>query len=190
MLLIKDTIVSLELIEKTFVCNLKSCKGECCIDGDAGAPIVKSEVNELLKCIDVVKQYMRPDGVESVEINGLYTLDDDGEMVTPLIDGKECAFVIFEDGVAKCAIEKAYRDGKIEFYKPVSCHLYPIRISKLHEYTALNYHEWHICKSATKFGKKLGIPVYEFLKEPLIRMFGKEWYEELDVAAKHILKES
>lgn len=186
MIVIDDTIVSLDLIEQSFVCNLKSCKGECCVEGDAGAPIEKDEVNELLKCIDVVKEYMRPEGIESLEINGLYTIDDDGDLVTPLIEGKECAFVIYEDGISKCAIEKAFYEKETNFLKPISCHLYPVRLAKYNDYTAVNYHEWHICKSAVKLGKKQGVPVYQFLKEPLIRQFGEAWFEELEQAVRYI----
>lgn len=186
MIAIDDTIVSSDLIERKFVCNLQACKGECCVEGDAGAPIEKGEIQELLKCIDEVKTYMRPEGIESLEENGLYTIDDDGELVTPLIGRKECAFVIFEEGIAKCAIEKAYTEKHTNFQKPVSCHLYPVRLAKFKDYLAVNYHEWHICHKAVKNGKKHGVPLYKFLKEPLIRRFGKEWYHQLNQAAKYL----
>ena len=201
MIVIKDTIVSEELLERCFVCDLGACKGECCIDGDAGAPIEKEEISELLKCIDEVKSFMRPEGIESLEANGLYTIeeknedftlylnaykDDDGEWVTPLIDGKECAFVIFEQGIAKCAIEKAFLEKGTNFMKPISCHLYPVRIVKYKDYRAVNYHQWHICRGALKKGEKSGVRVFKFLKEPLIRMFGKEWYKELEDAYNYL----
>jgi hypothetical protein len=131
-----------------------------------------------------VKPYMTPQGVKAVEQFGKYMIDSDGEFVTPLVEGnKECAYTIVENGIALCGIEKAYRNGDIDFYKPISCHLYPIRIKKTTEYDALNYNRWDVCAPACYNGKKLGVRVFEFLKNALVRKYGEEWYKQLEGAA-------
>lgn len=185
---IGSNLVSLEVIEKKFRCDLGKCKGACCIHGDAGAPLEEDELAPLEESFPEVKAYLKKENIEALEKQGLYTIDADGDKVTSLLNGKECAFVVFENGIAKCAIEKAFFDGKIKFRKPVSCHLYPIRISKYSTYDAVNFHEWDICKSAIKAGERENLPVFSFLKEPLTRKYGEQWYTELSQAAREYLK--
>lgn len=186
MIRIDDTLISLDLLEKKFCCNLKKCKGQCCIDGDSGAPLTAEEVELLPIIIEKVKQYMRPEGIEAIEMQGTHVIDSDNETVTPLIDGKECAYTIFENNIAYCAIEKAWKENKIDFRKPVSCHLYPVRVKSYNDFVAVNYDIWKICEPARILGSKKGVLVYEFLKEALIRRFGRSWYNQLDIAAKEI----
>lgn len=182
MIAIGDTIVSEHLLEKKFVCDLNACKGECCVAGDAGAPLEKKELKILKNIYELVKPYMAADGIEAIEQQGFYVIDDDKDYTTPLVDGKHCAFVIFNDGIAKCSIERAHAEGKVDFKKPISCHLFPVRINKFKDYQAVNYSHWDICKPACECGKKLDVPVYKFLKEPLIRKFGEKWYAQLKLA--------
>ncbi len=180
MLVVGDVLVSDELFERHFCCDLAQCKGQCCVDGDAGAPVAIEEISELSAYYPDYKQYMTKEGISVVENHGDPFVFQNDEFQTPLLHGKEdCAFVFYEDGIAKCAIEKAFRRGEIPFRKPISCFLYPIRVSKVGKYVALNYHHWPICESACRNGDKLGMPVYIFLKEPLIQAFGEEWYAEL-----------
>lgn len=180
MIEIGNAIVSLDVFERQFVCNIKACKGQCCIDGDAGAPIDENELSILDDIYDEVEPYLREEGKKAIAEHGKYVQDWDSEFVTPLIDEKECAYVTFDEkGTACCSIEQAYNDGKITFKKPISCHLYPIRISKYEKFDALNYHNWNICSDACSLGKELGVPVFEFLKEPLIRKYGEQWYQQL-----------
>ena len=179
MLIVGNTLVSDELIKNCFCCDLSQCCGACCIEGDVGAPIEPDEIADLEDNYPIFKKYMTEEGVRLVDENGTFDYDMEGEFVTPLLSDEACAFIYYEDGIAKCAIEKAYLNGEIGFRKPISCHLYPIRIKKLPDYEALNYHHWSICESACQLGKKEGIPVYQFLKEPLIRKYGELWYEEL-----------
>jgi hypothetical protein len=185
---IGKTIVSEEVLEKEFVCNLSACKGQCCIDGDAGAPLDEEETNVLNEIFDRVKPYMRPEGVKAIEKQGTSVIGEDGEYETPLINGGESAYVIFENGMALCAIEKAYIEGKTHWKKPISCHLYPIRIKEFSSFSAVNYHKWHICSDACKLGKELEVAVYKFLKDPLTRKFGAEWYSELEEVAREYTK--
>lgn len=154
--------------------------------GDSGAPLTEDEVKILDEYYSKIKSYLRPEGLKAIEEQGPYIKDCDGETVTSLINKGECAFVIFEDGMSFCGIEKACRNGKIPWIKPLSCHLYPIRIKKYKHYDAVNYDEWDICRSALKKGKGLGLPVYLFVKDALIRAYGKEWFEQLDYAAKNL----
>jgi hypothetical protein len=191
MISIGKTLVSDDVLEEHFVCDLAKCKGECCIAGDYGAPLDPSELEEIDKYYPVIKPLMQKKGVESVEKLGKYGKDDEGEWVTPLIDGHaECAYTIFEDGIAKCSFEKAYYDGLIPWKKPISCHLYPVRIRKLKNYEAVNYDRWEICAPACKLGKSLKVPVYKFLRESLIRKYGEEWYKELEIAADYLKSQS
>lgn len=180
MLIVKDCIISEDIAEKRFCCDLAKCKGECCIEGDCGAPLEESEIPILERVLPEVEPYMTPEGIEVVKREGVSVPDLAGEPSTPLINGRECAYINWgEDGMALCAIERAYRDGKIDWMKPVSCHLYPIRVDEFGEFTSLNYHQWDICQCAVAKGKECGQPLYEYLKEPLIRKFGQEWYDEL-----------
>lgn len=185
MIQIEDKLISEDLFTEQFVCNLSKCKGACCVEGDVGAPLEKHETETLEKILSKVKPYLRPEGVKALEEQGAWTLDpNDGDFVTPMIEGKECAYVIFDEkGVTKCGIEKAYEDGAVDWQKPISCHLYPIRANQYSTFVALNYHEWEICNDACILGKELQVPVYKFLKTPLIRKYGEEFYSTLCDAA-------
>lgn len=185
---IGKTIVSEDVLEKEFVCNLSACKGECCIDGDAGAPVEEGEVDILNKIYEHVKPFLRPEGVDAIERQGTSIIGEDGEFETPLIEGGECAYVIYENDMALCGIEKAYIEGLIDWKKPISCHLYPIRIKEFSSFEAVNYHKWHICGDACTLGQELGVPVYKFLKDPLIRKYGEDWYKELELVADEYTK--
>lgn len=182
MIAIGETLISEDIFDKKFVCDLNACKGECCVAGDSGAPLDKNELAILDEIYPKVKPYMNPKGIAAVDKQGSYVLDSDGDYTTTLVsEGAECAFVFFDEkNIAKCAIEQAYLEGKIDWKKPISCHLYPIRISDYKAYEAVNYHSWHICKPACECGKQLNVPVFKFLKDPLIRKYGTDWYEELD----------
>ena len=183
MLQIDDTIISLELLDESFVCDLEICKGNCCIEGDDGAPLENSEVQILENLIPIIWDDLTEKSKEVIRNQGVSYIDDDGEPVTSIVNGAECVFTYTDDsGICKCAIEKAYRAGKTDFYKPISCHLYPVRLQKYDEYIAVNYHRWSVCNCARKLGGKLGVPVYKFLKEPLIRRFGETWFEQLEIA--------
>ena len=184
MLAIENTLVSEDVIDKAFVCDLNKCKGACCVMGDMGAPLDEDELPVLRKIYNKVKPYMSHAGIKAVEKQGLYINEGGGEYTTPLIKGKECAYVYFHNDIAFCAIEKAYLEGKIDFKKPISCHLYPIRITKHKDYDALNYDRWEICAPACKLGQSLQVPVYVFLKESLTRKYGEEWYKQLTFAAE------
>ncbi|MBS1636398.1 MAG: DUF3109 family protein [Bacteroidetes bacterium] len=190
MIAIDNTLISEDLLDKKFVCDLNACKGACCIEGDSGAPLDKEELEKLDGVLEKVKPYMTKKGIKAVEKYGTYVVDGDGDYTTTLVAaGKECAFVFFdEQKIAKCAIEQAYREGKVKWRKPISCYLYPVRITKHKTYDAVNYHKWAICKPACECGKKLNVAVYKFLKEPLIEKYGKEWYKQLELAAEHIEK--
>lgn len=183
MIQIQKTLVSLDLLEKRFVCDLQKCKGACCVGGDAGAPLSEEELPLIEQIYEKVKPFMRKEGIATIEKQGKHIIDNEGEPVTPLVKGEECAYVVFEkNGLAKCAFELAYQAGKTDFKKPVSCHLYPVRIAKYNEFEAVNYHQWNLCKPACECGKKLNVKIYQFVKEALIRRFGEKWFEELKVA--------
>lgn len=187
---VKDKVVSLDIFEKKFVCDLNACKGACCVEGDSGAPITMEEISMLEDDLEAIKPYMRPEGIAEVEKSGVFYMDWDNEPVTTLVNGAECAFVYFDEkGITKCAIEQAHKDGKTEFKKPISCHLYPIRTQKFAEFEALNYNEWHICSPACACGSKLDVKVYKFLKEPLIRAYGEEFFEELELIDRELQKQ-
>jgi len=184
MLLHENTLVSLDLLEKEFVCNLSACKGACCVEGDSGAPLELSEIEILKDNIEQIKPFMDEKSIKLLEQKGFYEKDTDGDLVTNCLNGKECIFAITENGVYRCSIEKANEAGKIDFKKPVSCHLYPVRISKTGDYDAVNFSKWEICNPACELGASLKVPVYKFLKESLVRRFGEEWYEGLEQIAK------
>lgn len=181
------TIVSEDIIEKDFVCNLASCKGACCIDGDAGAPLDENEAQILKDIYPKLKPFLRQEGIDAIEEQGTSITTAHGELETPLIGGADCAYVIFDDKkTALCGIEEAYNQGEVNWKKPVSCHLYPIRVKDYSEFSAVNYDKWEICDDACSLGKELQVPVYKFVKEALTRKFGKHWYAELEkVADKH-----
>lgn len=190
MIQIDDKLISEDIFSEEFVCNLSKCKGACCVDGDTGAPLEKSELSILEEIFPKIKSYLRPEGVLAIEEQGTHIIDFEGDLVTPLVDNSECAYVIFDEkGWTKCGIEKAYEDGVIDWKKPISCHLYPIRVTEYRTFSALNYHEWPICDDACTLGKELQVPVYKFLKEPLTRKYGAEFYETLCDAATEWDKE-
>lgn len=182
------TIVSERILEKDFVCNLSACKGACCVDGDAGAPLLEEEVEILKDIFPQIKKLLRPEGIAAIESIGTSTIGTDGTLETPLIDEKDCAYVIFDGETALCGIEQAYNQGLISWKKPVSCHLYPIRVKDFSEFSAVNYDEWEICDPACELGAELKVPVYKFVKEALIRRFGENWYLELEKIADEYLK--
>jgi hypothetical protein len=183
MLQIDDTIISLDLLDEKFVCDLATCKGICCIEGDDGAPLEMAEVKIIEDLLPIIWDDLTEISREIIRKQGVSYIDDDGEPVTSIVNGAECVFTYTdENGFCKCAIEKAFREGKTDFYKPISCHLYPVRLQKYEEFTAVNYHRWNVCNCARKLGGKLQVPVYKFLKEPLVRRFGSEWYEQLEIA--------
>ncbi|WP_460220141.1 DUF3109 family protein [Psychroserpens sp. MEBiC05023] len=179
------TIVSEDIIDKDFVCNLSACKGACCIDGDAGAPLDAEEVQILKEIYPKVKPFLRKEGIIAIEEQGMHITTDFGDYETPLINGADCAYVIFDDKkTALCGIEEAYNQGEVSWKKPVSCHLYPIRVKDYSEFSAVNYDKWEICDDACTLGKELQVPVYKFVKEALIRKFGEDWYTELEKVAE------
>ena len=187
MLQIDDTIISLELFEQRFVCDLATCKGMCCIEGDSGAPLEDDEIPIIENLLPIIWDDLSEVSQKLIKKQGVYYIDEDNEPVTTIVNNRECVFTyIDENGICKCAIEKAFREGKTDFYKPISCHLYPVRLQKYNDFTAVNIHRWSVCECARAKGAKLDIPVYKFLKEPLIRRFGKEWFKQLEIAKEEI----
>jgi hypothetical protein len=185
---LQKTIVSEEILEKDFVCNLSACKGACCVDGDAGAPLSVEETQILADIYPKVKPFLRKEGIAAIEAQGTHVIGTDGELETTLIEGKDCAYVIFDNKTALCGIEQAYNQGEVSWKKPVSCHLYPVRVKEYSDFSAVNYHKWHICSDACSLGAELQVPVYKFVKEALVRKFGIEWYEELEKVAEDLKK--
>lgn len=180
MIKVGEVLVSDDIKTVEFVCHLEKCKGACCVEGDLGAPLEEDELEKMKEIQSKVKPYLTAEGREAIKKQGPYILDEDGDYSTPTIAGRECAYAHYDkEGVLKCGIEQAYLDGKIDFRKPISCHLYPIRITKKKEFEAVNYHRWSICSAACAYGKSLQVPLYRFLKEPLVRKYGEGWYEEL-----------
>lgn len=189
MIQIDDTIISLELLDQHFVCDLATCKGICCIEGDDGAPLEEEEVGIIEKLLPLIWDDLTEKSKAVILKQGVSYIDDDGEPVTSIVNRDECVFTYTdENGMCKCAIEKAFREGKTDFYKPISCHLYPIRLQQYDEFLAVNYHRWNVCNCARTLGGKLGVPVYQFLKEPLIRKFGEAWFEQLEIADSELKK--
>ncbi len=190
MIQIDDKLISEELVSEKFVCDLGKCKGECCVAGDIGAPLDKEETKILEQLYPKVKSYLTPEGIEAIEAQGTWVKNEEDEYATPMIgNGGACAYTIFENTIAKCGIEKAWLEKKVDWKKPISCHLYPIRISKDKYFEKLNYHRWDVCSAACSNGSKLKVPVYQFLKDALIRKYGTEFYLQLDATAKHISAE-
>lgn len=183
MIKINNSLVSIDLIEKNFICNLEKCKGACCVHGDSGAPLLEEEVRILEEIFPLLKKYLQPSGIEVIEKQGVFYIDAENEYVTQLINRKECAFTIFSNGIAQCGIEKAFIDKKVNFQKPVSCHLYPVRIRKYTEFNAVNYDKWDICKPAINLGNQHNTPLYKFVEKALLRKFGKDWYQQLKITA-------
>lgn len=181
MIQLQNTLISSEVIDEEFVCNLGKCKGACCVEGDLGAPLDADELEKVHEVVPLAKDYLSPRAIDVLEQEGGFIKDEDGDFSTTTINGKECAFAFYDDTkTLKCSIEQAYLDGKTSFKKPISCHLYPIRLLKVSELVALNYDRWSICSDACSLGKELKVPVYKFLKEALVRKFGSDWYQELE----------
>lgn len=193
MILIQEILVSEALIEEEFKCNLKACKGACCWEGDYGAPLETEELHILEAQYEKIKPFLSPAGIKVLESEGLFAYyKDDKSYGTPLIDDRACAYLTLdESGIAKCGIEMAHQAGAVDFLKPISCHLYPVRVKENEKkgFIALNYDQWDICKAACSLGKKEKIPVFRFVKEALIRKFGNDFFEELEAAAEHLKKE-
>lgn len=181
MIVLQNTVISDDIRDRFFVCNLEKCKGACCVEGDLGAPLEDEELQVLADNYEQIKPYLSEAGRQAIEEQGLYIKDWEGDYSTTTIGNRECAYAIYDENLTlKCGIEQAYLDGKISWKKPISCHLYPIRITKYDGFEALNYDKWNICNPACSFGADLGVRVYQFLKEPLIRKYGAEWYQELE----------
>ena len=182
---INNILVSDEIYESKFLCDLNSCKGACCIEGDSGAPLDEDECLKLDEIFEKIKPYMRPEGIKAIELEGTFQIDQDDDLVTPLINNRECAYVYFaEDGGTRCAIEAAYNDGNINWKKPISCELFPVRVTEYSTFTAVNVQLLDICQCACSLGKTFEMPVYKFLKEPLVKRFGKSWYKKMEEAVK------
>ena len=178
---IEDKIISDELFEKKFVCDLQKCKGGCCVEGDSGAPLRSKEIKEISKNLSIIKSEMSTKGLHAIKNNDFHYVDSEGDKVTKLVDGMECVFAVFDkNNIAKCSIELAYRKNKINFNKPISCHLYPIRIKKYDSFTAVNVDSWHVCKPACQCGTDLNVPVFKFLKDAIVRFWDLDFYQHLD----------
>lgn len=190
MIQIGDKIVSTELFDNHFVCHLEKCRGMCCVYGDAGAPLEEKERKLLEENLEKIKPFLRKEGVAALEEKGAWEFDGDGDMVTPLMGRDDCAYSVLDNGIARCGIENAYNSDSIDFRKPVSCHLYPIRLSKIGGNIALNYHRWDVCKPAIKLGREYEMPVFRFVKDALIRVFGSEFYDELESVYEEWRKQS
>lgn len=186
---IGNTLVSLEIFTEKFCCDLSSCHGACCVEGDAGAPVDESEIGGLEEAAETIWDQLSDDARAVIRKHGVVTVDRDGEFVTSIVNGRDCVFTCHEDGCCYCAIERACRNGGLKVQKPQSCHLYPIRVSKVGDSLALNYHRWSICRPAVELGKRMNLPLYKFLREPLIRAFGQEWWDELELVASELGKQ-
>lgn len=186
MIAIDNVLLSDQVVEEQFVCDLNACKGGCCVDGDCGAPLTEEETKIIAKVYPTVKPYLLPEYVEEVKKQDTHTIDDEYGFVTPTVNGGICVYAYTDEvGIVKCAFEKAYNEGKINFKKPISCHLYPIRIKQMDGYEAVNYEpRKQMCKPACKLGKQLKVPVYKFLKDSITRKYGEEFYDTLDAVAK------
>lgn len=188
---IQDTLVSLDLAEEFFCCDLSKCLGACCIEGDAGAPVTPAEVEKIKESLPAIESDMLPRALEEVRRNGVAYTDEEGDLVTTLLDGRNCAFTCYgPGGVCLCALEKARREGRTSWLKPASCALYPLRLTEYPSFTAVNYHRWNICRDAVANGRRLGIRLYQFLEQPLTERFGAEWYAELKANCELYLAET
>jgi len=189
MIQVGDKIISKELFENQFICHLAKCEGNCCVFGDSGAPLEEAETQLLEVSIDKIFAHMRPEGRQAIHEKGTWVIDNDGDKVTPLVGLEECAYVYFENDIACCAIEKSFEEGLIDFQKPISCHLYPIRVSKLSNAIALNYHRWSVCEPARLLGKKEGVPVFKFLEGAIRRVYGDTFFNELELIYSELNKQ-
>jgi hypothetical protein len=187
MLQIEDTIISLDLFDQCFCCNLEACKGICCVEGEEGAPVELDEIAEIEDILPQLWDKLSDAARAVIDKQGVAYIDREGEMAVSIVNGAECVFATKgENGIWSCLIENLYNEGKTTFRKPISCHLYPIRTKQFPTFKAVNYHKWHVCKDAVKLGEKNHLFLYQYLKEPLIRKFGQDWYDQLSVAAEHI----
>lgn len=185
MLEIQNTLVSLDLVERYFCCDLDACLGACCIEGDAGAPITEAEAEAIRRDLPAVYNELSPAAQTAVTERGVSYIDEEGDLVTTIVNGRDCAFTCYEaGGKCLCAFDRAHRQGRTKFQKPISCYLYPVRLTEYPTFTAVNLHRWKICRPAEKLGRRLGLRAYQFLKDPLTARFGKEWYDELCLAAE------
>lgn len=185
MIIVGDVLLSEDILEKKFACQLHKCQGACCVQGDAGAPLETEEIEIIHQELNAVRPFLDSASLQSIEQNGFHETDASGEAVTRCLPGGECVFVVYEGTTAVCGIEKAWLTGATAYRKPISCHLYPIRAKKYGEYVVMNYHNWDICKPACAAGDELKMPVYRFLREALIRKKGEKWYRELDELANN-----
>ena len=184
---IDNVLITTDIFTEMFCCDLDACKGECCVEGDAGAPVTLDEIGQIEDAIDEVWGELSASAQSVIDRQGVAYTDRDCDLVTSIVGGKDCVFTCHSDGCCYCALEKAYREGRIKFCKPISCALYPIReVALKNGFTGLNSHRWDVCKAAVKKGRELQLPVYKFLKEPLIRRFGEEWYKALEQAAEEL----
>ena len=184
---IDNVLITTDIFTEMFCCDLDACKGECCVEGDAGAPVTLDEVGAIEDALDEVWGELSASAQSVIDRQGVAYTDRDGDLVTSIVGGKDCVFTCHADGCCYCALEKAYSEGRIKFCKPISCALYPIReVALKNGFTGLNYHRWDVCKAAVKKGRELQLPVYKFLKEPLIRRFGEQWYKSLENAAEEL----
>lgn len=180
MITVGNAVISDDIAENQFVCDLQKCKGACCEEGEYGAPLEDDELETLEMIYVDIEDFLSEEGKKEIAKSGKYGKDPDGEYSTPVIKGRECAYAVrTEDSKLQCGIENAYKAGRTTFRKPISCQLYPIRITKYDHYDALNYHRWHICNPACELGQKLSMPIYKFVKDALVRKYGREWYREL-----------
>jgi len=187
MLQIGKAIISLDVLQKEFCCDIEKCKGACCVDGDSGAPVTSEEAEIIESLYPDFKDYLSAENIAEIEKQGFSVIDSDGDLVTPIVGNNECVFTFRDEkGITKCAIERAYFDKKTPFRKPVSCHLFPIRITAYKRFDAVNYQQLDICKSGRVCGKSQGMPLWKYLREPLTRQYGSPWYEEFTYAAEHL----
>ncbi|MDX5320930.1 MAG: DUF3109 family protein [Bacteroidota bacterium] len=190
MIAIGDTLISEDLLENYFSCNLDACKGACCIEGDQGAPLLESEIVEIEKNLNQVLPYLAPEQQERIRKEGFHRVYPDGDLGTHMMDNGACVFITQKDGIYGCGIEQAFYDGKSDFHKPVSCHLYPVRVKTYKEFTSVNYNRWNICSPACTLGKELQMPLYLFVENALVRRFGQEWMDDLKATAEHLKNEN
>jgi hypothetical protein len=184
MIIHEPALISEDLFEKNFICNLAKCKGACCLEGDQGAPITEAEITAIQENIEQIKPYLTSQSREAIEAKGFWETDPEGDLVTTCLPTGECNFSVYQNGILSCGMEQAWKDEKSSFQKPLSCHLYPIRVKHVGEYDALNYHQWDVCKPACQLGNEHKLPVYKFLKDALVRKFGEPWYKELEDIAQ------
>ncbi len=189
MIEIGRTIISRDIFEQRFVCDLLKCKGACCVEGDSGAPLTPEEAETIEKDYIHFEPYLPEEHRAEIKKQGFSVIDDDKDLVTPLVNKRQCAYSFYDEkGILKCSIEKAFNEGKTSFRKPLSCHLFPIRITEYRRFDALNYEELDICKPGRECGKSMKMPLFRYLKGPLIRKYGEEWYREVELAAEYLQK--